>query len=512
MLQTGLSFEALKAEYQKMWDRWKPVFILFEAEGVPYIYDTGTNKLLECDPIEHKMLKIILTNEHDEAFYILMQSWEPDLLNSKLNSLLESIKAEGLLQMNPSLVKFSHPDFDDYANYINGNQEMLILEVTEQCNLRCKYCIFDDGNDIDMRGHGNKIMDTQTAFKSVDMFAERNVKRNEASIAFYGGEPLIRMDLIKEVVEYSKTKIKDKTLRFAVTTNGVLLDESVAKFLFENNFNIMVSLDGPEKIHDENRVDLQGKGSYSKVIKNVEKMVEVFGEEAKTRIMLSMVYAPPYFENKIDVIQNFVSTHPSLKELGLTLVYPQAGTTIKPKDVQQLQDLDGWSKNKIQATANDALEASDIAQNGMVKIILRIMRRQITDNPVHSIYPSGCCVPGARKVFVRTDGTIQLCEKMDFSAPDIGNINTGLDIDKAKEKFVDDLFKDGIADCSYCWLNRLCPMCYVDMYKSGSFSAEKRAITCNRMRMEFANTLAWYSASLQKNPDAFDRFVPTELK
>ena len=108
----------------------------------------------------------------------------------------------------------------DYKKNITNYAKTLILEITEQCNLRCSYCVFDENYDSE-REHSSFIMSQETAFNAIDNYKSR-INANEAYIVFYGGEPLIRYSFIEEIVEYAKKAIGG-FVKYSFTTNGVFL-------------------------------------------------------------------------------------------------------------------------------------------------------------------------------------------------------------------------------------------------------------------------------------------------
>ena len=156
---------------------------------------------------------------------------------------------------------------------MNGNIRQLILQVTQNCNLRCKYCVYS-GSYVN-RTHTKKRMSFEIAKQAVDFYFAHNINKDAGVISFYGGEPLLEMDLIKKVVAYSEKLYEGKELRFNMTSNATLLTDEIADFLYEHNFNLTISLDGPEEVHNQSRVFADSKtGTFHCIIKNLEKMID----------------------------------------------------------------------------------------------------------------------------------------------------------------------------------------------------------------------------------------------
>ena len=144
----------------------------------------------------------------------------------------------------------------------------LCLILTRNCNLRCKYCYaFDEKkeNELDMS--------FEIAKKAIDYLLETDLDTMGYSIVFFGGEPLMNKKIMDEVIDYCYTEIKEKRgkfVGFAMTTNGIIMNDDIAKYLKQHNFSLQVSIDGLKENHDKNRILPNGKGSYDIIIKNID--------------------------------------------------------------------------------------------------------------------------------------------------------------------------------------------------------------------------------------------------
>ena len=160
----------------------------------------------------------------------------------------------------------------------------MILGVTEECNLACRYCVFSDVYS-NTRNSSPKKMTIQTAKKALDYYMqllEEGKKYNpvrDPSLGFYGGEPLLNFDLIRQSVTYLLETYPDEKISYHITTNGTLLTDEIIDFLIKNRFSISISLDGPENEHDRNRVYANGKGTFKDVIKNIKKIRDLHYEK-----------------------------------------------------------------------------------------------------------------------------------------------------------------------------------------------------------------------------------------
>ncbi len=145
---------------------------------------------------------------------------------------------------------------------------MITLQVTQNCNLHCSYCAYS-GN-YENRSHKALNMDIETAKKGIDYLIEHSPDNEIVDIGFYGGEPLLTFNLIKECVAYAEKKAEGKNMMFNLTTNGTLIKPEMIDFFEKHNVSITISIDGPREIHDLNRKFAHsGTGSFDIMMKNL---------------------------------------------------------------------------------------------------------------------------------------------------------------------------------------------------------------------------------------------------
>ena len=147
---------------------------------------------------------------------------------------------------------------------LNSNLKALCLHVAHDCNLRCEYCFASEGD----YNSGRKLMNKDVALKAVDYLVQNSSGRKNIEIDFFGGEPLMNFDTVKEVVDYGRQieRKTDKKFYFTITTNGTLLDKQKIDYINENMDNVVISIDGRKEVHDAVRHDRAHHGSYDKII------------------------------------------------------------------------------------------------------------------------------------------------------------------------------------------------------------------------------------------------------
>lgn len=244
---------------------------------------SGTKKADYRDTIDHADIVMYQTvNQHyifdvqkDEVKKISRDLFEyisdrQREISIPITEELKKLEIDGYLQ--PNTIEKIECYIGDYEKIMQKGIDVLTLQVTQMCNLKCDYCPHaQDGNHY-MRTHANVKMSREMAFKAIDYLANNSKERKSIDISFFGGEPLIEFDLIRYIVLYAEEKLSDKMLTFNISTNAVFLTDEKIDFFTEHKFCICVSMDGPENIHNRNRRDWGGKGSFASVYENFRKL------------------------------------------------------------------------------------------------------------------------------------------------------------------------------------------------------------------------------------------------
>ena len=248
-----------------------------------FLYDALLESLHE---IEENFYKIIesdnLSDEQEKFYYNYINEYN-----------IRNI-------INPPQTEISHGyKTDIIERIINSHKKLLILSITNKCNMNCTYCIYHDKfNNIDEINH---TMPFETAVKAIDNLLETSLNLEQAHIGFYGGESLLEFDLIKRCVEYIKSKSSGIKITFGTTTNGILLNnERIRRYFEDNNFQVSVSLDGPKILNDRYRITKLGKGSYATVISNLNLWYKENPDFVKSKVLINIVEAPPVYLKVLD--------------------------------------------------------------------------------------------------------------------------------------------------------------------------------------------------------------------
>ena len=169
---------------------------------------------------------------------------------------------------------FSKDDYADIAVNMKKRSPVkaICLHISHDCNLRCKYCFADEGAYHRQR----ELMSAEVGCKAIDFLIANSGKRRNLEVDFFGGEPLMNFEAVKAVVTHAREqeKIHNKNFRFTLTTNGILLNDEIIKYLNENMSNVVLSLDGTKETNDKVRVRVDGSGSYDSIVPKFQKVAE----------------------------------------------------------------------------------------------------------------------------------------------------------------------------------------------------------------------------------------------
>ncbi len=199
-----------------------------------------------------------------------------------LNELSSKYSEEDLLEVMEDIDEliaqeklFTEDIYQDYIIDFKNRETVvkaLCLHITHDCNLACRYCFAEEGEY-----HGRRaLMSLEVGKQALDFLVANSGKRRNLEVDFFGGEPLMNWDVVKEIVAYGREleKKHDKNFRFTLTTNGVLLNDDMLEFINKEMSNVVLSIDGRKEVHDYMRPFRNGKGSYDLIVPKFNKVAE----------------------------------------------------------------------------------------------------------------------------------------------------------------------------------------------------------------------------------------------
>ena len=409
---------------------------------------------------------VVMVN--DEEYQILKTVEKTKLVP---DGVLRRFVKSGLLR-ETAIEEIEHPETENLhllAEHYMGN---LILQVTQQCNLRCKYCAYS-GNYYN-RSHTSNRMDFETAKKAIDFYLKRSEKADQLALSFYGGEPLLEFELIKKCVSYILQRKGDKKILFTMTTNGTLMTEDVIEFLVKYEFNLMISLDGDKKSHDINRRFKTGKGSFDIILENLSRL-KAYNEEYYSKVLFNCVISS---SSDLENIYRFYSEE-ELFEAGTVNFNYVNPVGLKDETLSRITQ-----KNfRVHRLAYIKVILS-VLEKRKWDAQSRLLRRELQDiellyEQLHShvaegkkTHHGGPCIPAVRRLFVDTKGEFFPCERVseEDSEMCIGSLDSGFDFDKMS--FLLNHGKMIKEKCLGCWNLRMCAYCLAQIPKDNQILTE----------------------------------------
>lgn len=180
---------------------------------------------------------------------------------------------EEVKELHKENILFSEDDYEKFAKYsVASPVKAMCLLVAMDCNLRCEYCFAGTG-DYCM---GRNVMSFETGKKALDFLLENSGNRENLEVDFFGGEPLMNWEVVKQLVEYGRSKEAEygKKFRFTITTNGMLLDDEKMDFINKEMSNVVMSIDGRKEVNDRVRKRVDGTGCYDRIVERYKRLAE----------------------------------------------------------------------------------------------------------------------------------------------------------------------------------------------------------------------------------------------
>lgn len=245
-----------------------PVIHQFKNNGYNIVLDVNSGAIHSVDDLSYDA--IALYEDHSEAEIIaeLSKKYEVQDIKDALEEIKE-LKDVGDL--------FTEDIYEEYITEFGKNRptvvKALCLHIAHDCNLACKYC-FAEGGEY----HGRRaLMSFEVGKKALDFLIANSGNRRNLEVDFFGGEPLMNWDVVKQLVAYGREQEKthDKHFRFTLTTNGVLLNDEMMEFSCKEMSNIVMSIDGRPEVHDRMRPFLNGASSYNLIVPKFQKFADM---------------------------------------------------------------------------------------------------------------------------------------------------------------------------------------------------------------------------------------------
>ena len=248
----------------------------YRLGGYNIVIDVCSGAIHVVDEVAYDIISLFESNSKDDILSKIAEKYvdRADISTDDISECYDqvcSLKEQGKL--------FAPDTFASMAGKLKektaGVVKALCLHVAHTCNLNCAYCFASQG-----KYHGDRaVMSFEVGKQAFDYLIKNSGTRRNLEVDFFGGEPLMNFDVVKQLVAYARQieKEHNKNFRFTLTTNGLLIDDDVIDFANKEMSNVVLSLDGRKEIHDRYRVDYSGKGSWDRIVPKFQQLVEARG-------------------------------------------------------------------------------------------------------------------------------------------------------------------------------------------------------------------------------------------
>ena len=238
----------------------------YSLNGYNILLDVYSGAVHVVDDLTYRLVDFTdenMTEQTPAAAYEALGEFSREELDSAYAELYEAFERGQL---------HAADDYEKFADMmVNASLKSMCLNISHDCNLACEYCFASKG------GFGGErcLMSEETARRAIDFLIENSGSRVNLEVDFFGGEPLMNFDVVKDIVAYARSieKAHNKNFRFTLTTNGMLVDDDVIEFANRECHNVVLSLDGRKEIHDNLRKTVNGKGSYDVIVPKFQEFV-----------------------------------------------------------------------------------------------------------------------------------------------------------------------------------------------------------------------------------------------
>ncbi len=404
---------------------------IFHAAGRDFIFLAEDNTIFEMDDRIKGILKKPCHAEEftqEDAFAKL--SCPPEEKNELFDELIRS----RALVSSKGKSDARRIDFEKMSIQL----KTLVLHVTDACNLGCRYCYYGDA------GHAASAkakMSRKVAFRAVDFLMENSVDLKEVVIVFFGGEPLLNLDLIRLIVDYARKKATEKEIRidFAITTNGTLLNDKVIGFLRENNIGVTISIDGFEKVHDRFRRFPNGAPSYGAILPGLKKLLaDKEGKPVVARVTVAgeSKYIPEILDHLLSL---------GFSEAGFAPV--TTSDLSYQLSLGEMEHLLSHFKMLSETFIDHAKRDEFYGFTNLVDNLVVLHEGERKDYP---------CGAGLGLFSVDTKGHLYLCQRLTGEASScMGDVFSGFDR-LLLSRFRQQAFISEKKACTECWVRKIC--------------------------------------------------------
>lgn len=444
----------------------------FDLNDKKIVLDINSGSVHVVDDIIYDMVDLYENKTLEQVVDKLKVKYDEDQIKEAYSE-MDALKENDLL-FSPAV------DTTDFKYNEEGVVKALCLHVAHDCNLRCNYCFASQGDF-----NGERVrMPLEVGKKALDLLVEKSGNRRNLEVDFFGGEPLMNFEVVKDLVAYGRS-IEDKHnkhFRFTITTNGVLLDDENMKFMNENMDNVVLSLDGRKEVNDNMRPAINGSGSFDLITPKFLDFIKMRGDK-------DYYVRGTFTSENLDFSKDVMF----MNELGFDSLSVEPVVTDPKEEYALLEEHLDTIMEEYEKLSKEFIEKHKKGE-GFTFFHFMI---DLTQGPCFIKRVAGCGA-GVEYLAVTPEGDLFPCHQ--FVGQDefkIGTLDSGIDNAKLVDEFrnANVFTKEG---CSDCWAKFYCSGgCHANAYYANNDLKKPYKLECDmeRKRIECAISVA---ANLQE--------------
>ena len=302
----------------------------YKLGGYNIVLDICSGGVHVVDDIAYDIIAMYENNDRNSVIDSICKQY-PEASADEISQCYDQVTA-----LKDSGKLFVADTFESKAGVLkaktSGVVKALCLHIAHTCNLNCAYCFASQG-----KYNGDRaVMSFEVGKQALDFLVANSGSRRNLEVDFFGGEPLMNFDVVKQLVAYARSieKEHNKNFRFTLTTNGMLIDDDVIEFSNREMSNVVLSLDGRKEVHDRYRVDYAGKGSWERIVPKFQKFVQA--REGKNYYMRgTFTHENPDFLEDIKTMLDLGFTELSMEPV---VCPPGDPSELTPEDLELVKD------------------------------------------------------------------------------------------------------------------------------------------------------------------------------
>ncbi|MTI66063.1 MAG: thioether cross-link-forming SCIFF peptide maturase [Firmicutes bacterium] len=440
---------------------------MFELNEKKIVLDINSGSVHVVDELTWDIIKDYLNNSLNDIIYKYKSKYNEDSIKDAYKEIKFLIDKD---------ILFSE---DIYEKYVDINKQNIVkalcLHVAHDCNLKCKYCFASQG---DYKG-SKEIMSLDVGKKSLDFLVENSGNRRNLEVDFFGGEPLMNFEVVKELVKYGRELEKEynKNFRFTITTNGVLLDDDKIDYINKEMQNVVLSLDGRKEVNDNMRLTDNDKGSYDLIVPKYKNLL-------KKRQDKDYFIRGTFTNKNLDFSKDVLH----YKELGFDVTSMEPVVTDPKEDYAIREEHLDTILKEYEKLSKEYIKINKAGENfSFYHFIIDLNQGSCAIRRVAG------CGAGSYYLAVTPNGQLYPCHQfVDNEELKLGDVEKGITNNELREEFKNISIYNK-EDCPDCWARFYCSGgCHANAYNANGDFRKPDKLSCEmeKKRLECAISIA----------------------